>query len=982
MFSCKSENEITNQNDYFFCGAENLTKTEHEELLDDGFGSFNASGYRTNETAFEGNYSIKLDTTKPYGFSYKIYDLKPEEYLEISIWIKNPVGKSALVASINGLQDYTIASDHNNKMQEKNGWSNYLLTLQIDNENDSLTVFAFSGNETHYFDNIEIRKYTKRSELPDSLKETALNIFIPDSNKLLLDNYVATALKNDLISSNEKQYVNAFIINQNNDSTAIEMRLKGDWTDHIENGKTSYRIKAEKSYQNLVTFSIQHPQTRNYMHEWFMHRWCDEVDLLSTTYFFAPVIINNNNQGIYAIEEHFDKQLIESRSRREGPIVKFDESGFWAVYAKEKGSEINRSFPYYESSMVTCFKDGRTEKSNTLSNQFINATNLMYLLKSGAVKANDLFNVNQLAKFYALMDIGNVYHSLAWHNRRYYYNPITTKLEIIGFDMIPASEPMNNAIMLENLNHSGKVTPRDKTLDFFLINDEKFKNSYLFYLNLFSSKDYLDTLFHKMNDEIIMNENLLNIEFKNYKFDTSFYYKKAKFIQKQIPEIEKKWDAYSKLTNHNSPEILPPNYPPLQDDFYLKEISVNAYRKMIDTSNFTIQIENYHLAEITIVGYGTKRGEDSIFFFDEAIKLNRYDGYQVPYAEISVTKKPSKIYFTLSNVSGVMQSKKIDAWPKPTGKHPRIELAKKFKLNSNLYRIKDDTLTFKKGHININELIYIPNDFVVVFDAGAQINFTNYGGLIINNDAYFNGTAEDSIYFYSTDKTAQGITILESNHVQVSYTHLNNLSSLNHQGWTLTGAFTVYSGNTSINHLQISNNNCEDALNIIRGYFDIKNLYIHHTLSDAFDADFCNGNLQHAKFENTGNDCIDFSGSVVFINDVAIKNAGDKGISSGEQSNLVATKINIDGAWTAVASKDGSKLIVTQGTAKNCEIGAALYKKKPEYPNSFMELQDIAWESTKQITLLEIGSKLKYINAYYTGNQYLDIDSMYARFKK
>ena len=62
------------------------------------------------------------------------------------------------------------------------------------------------------------------------------------------------------------------------------------------------------------------------MHEWFAHKIFEYEDILTTRYIFVPVIINGEKKGVYALEEHFDKQLLEHRKRREGPIVKFDEN--------------------------------------------------------------------------------------------------------------------------------------------------------------------------------------------------------------------------------------------------------------------------------------------------------------------------------------------------------------------------------------------------------------------------------------------------------------------------------------------------------------------------------------------------------------------------------------------------------------------------------------------------------------------------------
>ncbi|MGY8927818.1 MAG: CotH kinase family protein, partial [Flavobacteriales bacterium] len=88
-------------------------------------------------------------------------------------------------------------------------------------------------------------------------------------------------------------------------------------------------MKGNNAYRGLKSFSIQNPNTRSFMSEWFAHKLFEKEDVLTTKYIFVPVIINGQKMGVYALEEHFDKQLLEARNRREAPIVKFDEEGVW-----------------------------------------------------------------------------------------------------------------------------------------------------------------------------------------------------------------------------------------------------------------------------------------------------------------------------------------------------------------------------------------------------------------------------------------------------------------------------------------------------------------------------------------------------------------------------------------------------------------------------------------------------------------------------
>lgn len=964
----------------YFCGAENFVAEDNDWFYDDGKGKFNAGGHQATDSVFEGKYSIKLDSLKPYGLSKRFFDVKPGEYFEASIWIKKPVGKATLIAAVSGRTNYTLNTSSINLTDDKKGWSKYALNFGVEVAADTLIIFPFAASESHYFDNIEIKRFAQRPPMEDSLKRVALNLIIADSAMELLSQYKAQALRQEVISSDLKSYVNGNIV-QGTDSIPVEVRLKGDWTDHLENGKTSYRIKAEGAFNGLATFSIQHPQTRNYMHEWFMHRLCDIEGLLSTRFDFIPVQINGVNQGIYAIEEHFDKQLLESRNRREGPIIKMDETGFWALLASGQKDSLKGSYPYFESSIITCFKDGRTEKNQTLSDQFENAASLLSLYKNLYAEPELLFDMEKTAKYYALMELGNVHHALAWHNRRFYYNPVSAQLEIIGFDMIPAVYPFSRLLAFRKFNTMGEAQEDENAIDHFLFLNKEFREHYTRYVTLFSSERYLDSMFKVLEPEILECEKLLSSEFSGYRFDTGFYYEKAEYMRKDLKGLEASWNKYMKA--NPAPKILPPNYPAPENNFFLKEISINAYRSPMDSTGFKLGLENFHPADVTVVAYSTKNGEDSVFLLDQPLKLRRYDGFdRADYAEINLPKKPNKIHFTVANSPGVLQTKKVFNWKRPEPTHPRIELEKKFKTLSPLYHIERDTLRIRKGDYVLDELILVPKKYVVVVEAGTTIDLINGAGIITNNSTYIGDREGTQVIIKSSDRTSQGLVILQADTVRIENAQFYNLNALDYKGWTLTGAVTIYEGSISINNVEIGFNQCEDALNIIRGKFDIMNLTIHDTYSDGFDADFCSGVIAESDFQNTGNDCIDFSGSQVTILGIDIRNSGDKGISSGERSTLIATNIDIDGALTAFASKDGSVLTVNQSSAKNCEVGVALYRKKPEYVFSKMVVENSTFSDIKTYALIERGAVLTFDKVNYFGYTIFDIDAMYARFEK
>ena len=123
------------------------------------------------------------------------------------------------------------------------------------------------------------------------------------------------------------EYVKAEL-EQAEDLFGVKIRLKGDRTVHYDHATNwSFRVKTKGSatVYGMKYFSLQKPVRRNYMHEWMFHKTLEREDILSLQYKFINLFVNGSDLGIYALEEHFDKRLVERQKRREGPIIRFQD---------------------------------------------------------------------------------------------------------------------------------------------------------------------------------------------------------------------------------------------------------------------------------------------------------------------------------------------------------------------------------------------------------------------------------------------------------------------------------------------------------------------------------------------------------------------------------------------------------------------------------------------------------------------------------
>ncbi len=376
----------------------------------------------------------------------------------------------------------------------------------------------------------------------DIAKYDGFEMEIPSDSKEKLEVWKEIAIEQGIISSDLKEYTTANWIYYG-DTIKIEIRLKGDWTDHLRNDLSSYRIKLPKdlAFRDLQTFSIQDPLTRNYAHEWFMHRLFDMEGMLTTTYEFVPALINGE-AGVYAIEEHFESRLLTSRHRIASPILKIDESGLWA--ARLRGMTVELYYPVFPSSIIKPFKKSKILEDEKFKQRFELGANLVNLYKTNQFEASAIFDMKQCGQLFALYELGNITHALIWHNQRFYYNPITTKLEFIGFDMDPGHE--GDSLILVRKEFKKSRTTAGYNLIWPFLCDKDFKDSYVSYLRQYSSEEFLDLIENELEDEIELSVGLLSANDPTFDFDLDFYRERAGIIRQNLKNLENEWMEFIK----------------------------------------------------------------------------------------------------------------------------------------------------------------------------------------------------------------------------------------------------------------------------------------------------------------------------------------------------------------------------------------------------------------------------------------------------
>ncbi len=740
----------------------------------------------------------------------------------------------------------------------------------------------------------------------------------------------------------------------------VRFRLKGDLPDHLNTKKWSLRIQVRggDAILGMRRFSIQAPETRGFQAEpLFMEALRDE-GVLAPRYRFVEVVRNGKELGLMALEEHFSKELLESQERREGVILKFDESQFWDNYLL---NGTHGPFENYKTATISAFQTGRIAANPVMTSDYHAASALLRGFVDGRIPASDVFDEKLLGRFLALSEIWGSTHAVRWHNLRLYFNPVDRELEPIGFDANMQAHYTGRNLLVEN----------EPICRRFLA-DERVRSEFIAALSRLTSQVMDGTLITRWKER---EKSYLQVLSREYPVRAPI----------DFEPIVQRAETLRLVTDgalfgfgdaiHNSDS----RYPGAVHGRLIRSTGgdclelANLLPVPVEVRDILIQIEGETLTVADVVKLPSTPFGDLPHHHRLELPVQPYEGrsYLVEgSAFIMGQERPYRFVAEPYPEAAVVASVPNPGVEEVLARHGMLM----FDGDSGMFHVGP-------GEFDVTRPLILPRDTGLRIEAGTTLRFGPGSSALIRGAVIMAGSETAPIILRpaGTDDAGWPGLLVLGDGAASSLSHVEFVGTTGFQlhGWNMTGGLTFDESRVELDHVSFLGTTAEDALNLIRSRFTMSNCTFEDTRSDAFDGDFSHGTITGGILRRIGGDGIDFSGSEIDVRGTVFQNIRDKAVSVGEASVLSAEDLLIENAGTGLVSKDRSTTHIRNSRFGGIvHVGLMAYVKKPEYGPAVLYADNVEIHGTGETALAQTGSTV-VVDGLEIPAADLDVDALY-----
>lgn len=570
-----------------------------------------------------------------------------------------------------------------------------------------------------------ITTYRTNSALAEGVVPGNIQLKISKEDYTFLSNKRQEALDRGIQINEGDSYVPCSII-QNKQSISGELRLKGHMTDHLEGDKWSFRVKSDEEVMGMYRFSLQNPATRNYAYEWVYHQLLAHEGIIHLKYDFIRLQLNDQDLGIYAIEEHFGQHILRDNERPKGAILRWNPELYWAQRIDELNQTyIDEGYSGYASSYPEAYDEGVVKKDPELVETYQKGAALLEAFRRGEQPVSAVFDVTKMARFHAVIDLVGGYHSLDWSDLKFYYNSETKRIEPVGYESFSVRETVKIA---------GQRTPDDYAQIGFNYHDKLFADpvffkAYIQELERICNEAYFKSFAASIEKELNLKRGILAQEFAYIKFSFKPYYDNIELIRHNLA-LPKAFHAFleSKSDSTATISVTPVSDFPIE----ILELVNDGKDKFTIATPFILPPK----ARDTYAHYFTVNFNHNAKKLKNLFLRARIPGSQTIF-DIAISDLPAyKGAIELENVPERIKNQ-----------------------DSTLVWLSDSIAVFRAKNMVINQPINIDKNQTLRIFAGQSVDFQQNGQLIIGGKLEFIGQSEREIQVTSKGEKKNRILV-------------------------------------------------------------------------------------------------------------------------------------------------------------------------------------------------------------------------------
>ena len=752
----------------------------------------------------------------------------------------------------------------------------------------------------------------------------------------------------------------------------VRVRLKGDLTDHLVGDKWSFRVEMRdgRSVFGMRRFSLQAPHTRSYQLEPVFLDYLRKHDVLAPRYFFVDLTVNRRHIGRMALEEHFSSELLESQSRREGVVLRFDEQ--YLYQAERAFMDLVSDYDNWRNVPLDAFRRRKLERSPLLREQVGIAAGLLRGIADDTLEPSNALDARTWGRFLAACEIWSMPHMTHWNNLRFYLNPLTLRLEPVGFDASGASqEPPGLRCM------GGVHMMMTRIMD-----DPKIRMAFLTSLREMSREVESDEFARWLRERETHYLPALRAEFP-WRAPISLDH-----LRRRVQVLE---DVNEETWEWNMALAPPRRMPHRPGAPYPILVHAGVVR---DGSAASVELANAISLPITVTEIWLEEPHPRD---PSQPPSRRTQSVYEPLPGTPWPEKPRRTSLTIPwrlppgegwTIGGTAllgdvahEFRAGPGWPTlAAAPLPSISLLEVLAQHPYLEEGgTDGWLHVGPGVVDVQGALVLPEGTGLRVLANTTLRFGGSGMLVVRGPLEMLGSRAAPIVLEPRGKAWRGVVVLgDQTPVHASHVVFRETAAPQLPGWGVTGGVTFQRTDVRLENCVFEGSHAEDALNLVRSQMSLVGIEFKNSASDALDADFCDGKIEGGTIVDAGGDGVDVSGSRIEVSGVSFRDIRDKALSVGEGSEAAIRDVHVKSSGTGVASKDGSVVIV-EGARFTAIDHAALmaYQKKSEFGPAELRASGVQIDRAGRDALVQLGSRLELEGEEVTPEA-IDVDALYA----